>query len=142
MADQKFFVKAFRKGLRARQFNDSLTLRKPLSMEEIRTRAEKHIEVEEYQANQLEAKRQSGSCHTRPPSQGDQKGENKHPPKPKDYPLILTPLMQEKSADIYPKEAKVRKMEVNKQEWCKFHRAYGHATEDFCTLQEHIEKLI
>ncbi|RDX86850.1 hypothetical protein CR513_31764, partial [Mucuna pruriens] len=40
---QKFFVKAFQKGLR------------PASMEEIRVRAEKHIEVEEDQAERMEA---------------------------------------------------------------------------------------
>ncbi|RDX70822.1 hypothetical protein CR513_49887, partial [Mucuna pruriens] len=55
--DQKFFVKAFQKGLRAGQFSDSLALRKPPSMEEIRTRVEKHIEVKEDQADRLEAER-------------------------------------------------------------------------------------
>ncbi|RDX93645.1 hypothetical protein CR513_24064, partial [Mucuna pruriens] len=49
--DKKFFMKAFQKGLRVGQLSDSLTLRKPLSMEEIRTQVEKHIEVEEDQAN-------------------------------------------------------------------------------------------
>ncbi|RDX64712.1 hypothetical protein CR513_56695, partial [Mucuna pruriens] len=47
--DQKFFVKAFKKGLRAGPFNDALVLRRPTSMEEIRARAEKHVEVEEDQ---------------------------------------------------------------------------------------------
>ncbi|RDX65184.1 hypothetical protein CR513_56178, partial [Mucuna pruriens] len=53
--DQKFFMKAFQKGLRVGQFNDSMALRKPLSMEETRTRVEKHIKVEEDQADRLEA---------------------------------------------------------------------------------------
>ncbi|RDX88256.1 hypothetical protein CR513_30179, partial [Mucuna pruriens] len=47
--NQKFFVKAFQKGLRARLFSDALALKKPASMEEIRARAEKHVEVEEDQ---------------------------------------------------------------------------------------------
>ncbi|RDX88588.1 hypothetical protein CR513_29803, partial [Mucuna pruriens] len=47
--DQKFFVKAFQKGLRAGPFSDALALRKPASMEEIHARAEKHVEVEEDQ---------------------------------------------------------------------------------------------
>ncbi|RDX98076.1 hypothetical protein CR513_19057, partial [Mucuna pruriens] len=55
--DQKIFVKAFQKGLRAGQFSDSLALRKPLSMKEIRSRVEKHIEVEEDQADRLKAER-------------------------------------------------------------------------------------
>ncbi|RDX77434.1 hypothetical protein CR513_42449, partial [Mucuna pruriens] len=53
--DQKFFVKAFQKGLRAGPFSDALALRRPANMEEIRARAEKHIEVEEDQAERMEA---------------------------------------------------------------------------------------
>ncbi|RDY08263.1 hypothetical protein CR513_07522, partial [Mucuna pruriens] len=46
---QKFFVKAFQKGLRAGPFSDALALRKPVSMEEICIRAEKHVEMQEDQ---------------------------------------------------------------------------------------------
>ncbi|RDX83778.1 hypothetical protein CR513_35280, partial [Mucuna pruriens] len=53
--DQTIFVKAFQKGLRADLFSDVLALRRPASMEEIRVRAEKHIEVEEDQAERMEA---------------------------------------------------------------------------------------
>ncbi|RDX77060.1 hypothetical protein CR513_42877, partial [Mucuna pruriens] len=52
--DQKFFVKAFQKGLRAGPFSDALALRKPTNMEEIRARTEKHVEMEE---DQLERRR-------------------------------------------------------------------------------------
>ncbi|RDX78451.1 hypothetical protein CR513_41271, partial [Mucuna pruriens] len=45
--DQKFFVKAFQKGLRVGPFSDALSLQKPVSMEEIHVRAEKHVEMEE-----------------------------------------------------------------------------------------------
>ncbi|RDX69457.1 hypothetical protein CR513_51431, partial [Mucuna pruriens] len=51
--DQKFFIKAFQKGLRASPFSDSLALKRPSSMAEIRARAEKHIEVEEDQAERI-----------------------------------------------------------------------------------------
>ncbi|RDX97029.1 hypothetical protein CR513_20247, partial [Mucuna pruriens] len=140
-ANKAKHLEAFQKGLRVGQFSDSLELRNPLSMEEIRTRAEKHIEVEEDQADRLEV-RQSSSRNTRP--------ENKYPSKPKDYPLTLTPL-HEKRAQIlrdiyhthllkYPKEAKGRRMGANKQEWCEFHKAY--ATKECRTLQEQIDKLI
>ncbi|RDX78899.1 hypothetical protein CR513_40749, partial [Mucuna pruriens] len=47
--DQKNFVKAFQKGLRAGPFCDALALRKPSNMDEIHARAEKHVEVEEDQ---------------------------------------------------------------------------------------------
>ncbi|RDX61758.1 hypothetical protein CR513_59984, partial [Mucuna pruriens] len=55
--DQKFFMKAFQKGLRVNPFSDALALRRPSSMEEIRARAEKHIKVEEDQMEQIEAER-------------------------------------------------------------------------------------
>ncbi|RDY03051.1 hypothetical protein CR513_13392, partial [Mucuna pruriens] len=82
----------FQKGLRMGQFSDSLTLRKPLTMEEIRAWAEKHIEVD-----LLEVERQPSAGDTRPTL----KGENKYPTKPKDYPLTLTPL-HEKRTQILP----------------------------------------
>ncbi|RDX65347.1 hypothetical protein CR513_56005, partial [Mucuna pruriens] len=44
--DQKFFVKAFQKGLRVGLFSDALALQKPTSMEEICVKAEKHVENE------------------------------------------------------------------------------------------------
>ncbi|RDY13817.1 hypothetical protein CR513_01211, partial [Mucuna pruriens] len=82
--DQKFFVKAFQKGLRARQFSDSLALRKP---------QKKHIEVEEDQTDRLEAERQPIAGDTRPPL----KGENKYSAKSKEYPLTLTPLREKRA---------------------------------------------
>ncbi|RDX60414.1 hypothetical protein CR513_61441, partial [Mucuna pruriens] len=54
--NQKFFVKAFHKGLRVGQFNDSLELRRLASMEEIRAWAKKHFEAEEDLADWLKAK--------------------------------------------------------------------------------------
>ncbi|RDY01231.1 hypothetical protein CR513_15469, partial [Mucuna pruriens] len=48
--DQNIFIKAFQKGLKASSFSDSLALRRPTNMDEIRVRAEKHVEVEEDQA--------------------------------------------------------------------------------------------
>ncbi|RDX90310.1 hypothetical protein CR513_27839, partial [Mucuna pruriens] len=88
---QKLPSPAFQKGLRASQFNDSLALRKPVSMEEIRTRVEKHIEVEKDKADWLEAERQLNTHDTQPAPQSGHRGEIKYQPKLKDYPLTLTP---------------------------------------------------
>ncbi|RDX83654.1 hypothetical protein CR513_35421, partial [Mucuna pruriens] len=55
--DQKFFIKAFQKGLKASPYSDSLALKRPTSMEEIRVRAKKHVEAEEDQAEWLEEER-------------------------------------------------------------------------------------
>ncbi|RDX69002.1 hypothetical protein CR513_51941, partial [Mucuna pruriens] len=57
--DQKFFVKAFSKGLRAGPFSDALALRKPVNMEEIRARAEKHVEMEEDQYERWRSERKA-----------------------------------------------------------------------------------
>ncbi|RDY09774.1 hypothetical protein CR513_05814, partial [Mucuna pruriens] len=62
--DQIFFVKAFQKGLRAGPFSDALALRRPVSMEEICVRAEKHVEVEEDRAKRMEVERTRGRRDT------------------------------------------------------------------------------
>ncbi|RDY02388.1 hypothetical protein CR513_14162, partial [Mucuna pruriens] len=65
--DQKFFVKAFQKGLRAGPFSDALALRKPINMEEIRARAEKHVEMEEDQCEWRRLERRSDRKEMRHP---------------------------------------------------------------------------
>ncbi|RDX66338.1 hypothetical protein CR513_54902, partial [Mucuna pruriens] len=57
--DKKFFVKAFQKGLRAGPFSDTLALRKPVNMEEIQVRAEKHVEMEEDQYERQRSERRT-----------------------------------------------------------------------------------
>ncbi|RDX82713.1 hypothetical protein CR513_36469, partial [Mucuna pruriens] len=141
--DQKFFVKAFQKGLRAGQFNDSLALRKPLTMKEIRARAEKHIE-----ADRLEVEKQPRIGDT----QLTQKGENMYRNKPKDYPLIFTPVREKRTQilnEIYHtnllkhlRDMKGWRLGPNTQEWCEFHRVYDHSIKDYQNLREEIERLI
>ncbi|RDY11618.1 hypothetical protein CR513_03685, partial [Mucuna pruriens] len=55
--DQKFFIKAFQKGLQAGPFSDSLALSLPASMIDIRARVEKHVEAEEDKEDQLQVER-------------------------------------------------------------------------------------
>ncbi|RDY05675.1 hypothetical protein CR513_10461, partial [Mucuna pruriens] len=64
--DQKFFVKAFQKGLRAGPFCDALALRRPSNMDEICASSEKHIEVEEDQLQRAEPDRHGNSHATLP----------------------------------------------------------------------------
>ncbi|RDX75765.1 hypothetical protein CR513_44322, partial [Mucuna pruriens] len=137
--DKKFFMKAFQKGLRVGQLSDSLTLRKPLTMEEIRARAKKHLE-----ADRLEVEKQPRIGDTRP----TQKGENRYPNKSKNYPLMFTPQNQILH-EIYhtnllkhPRDMKGQRLGPNTQEWCEFHKAYIHSTEDCRNQREEIERLI
>ncbi|RDX79446.1 hypothetical protein CR513_40129, partial [Mucuna pruriens] len=62
-------------GLKAGLFSDALALKRPSSMEEIRTQAEKHVEVEEDQAERLEAERVYGRKDSKRPAQ--RKGDPK-----------------------------------------------------------------
>ncbi|RDX66494.1 hypothetical protein CR513_54736, partial [Mucuna pruriens] len=55
--DKIFFIKSFQKGLKASPSSDSLALRRPTSMDEIRVRSEKHVEAEEDQAERMEEER-------------------------------------------------------------------------------------
>ncbi|RDX89002.1 hypothetical protein CR513_29341, partial [Mucuna pruriens] len=64
--DQKFFVKAFQKGLRLGPFSDALALQKPMSIEEIRVKAEKHIEMEESRFDKREAEHLNKEGRSRP----------------------------------------------------------------------------
>ncbi|RDY06335.1 hypothetical protein CR513_09687, partial [Mucuna pruriens] len=57
--------------LRVGPFSDALAIRRPVSMEEICVRAEKHVEVEEDKAERLEAKCTRGRRDTDRSSQQD-----------------------------------------------------------------------
>ncbi|RDX65434.1 hypothetical protein CR513_55907, partial [Mucuna pruriens] len=88
-------------GLRVGQFSDALALRRSLSMEEIRAHVEKHIEVEEDQADWLEAEGQPfGQIESRPEvPEGQQKREAKHSAQaqPRDNPQNFTPLKEKRT---------------------------------------------
>ncbi|RDY05218.1 hypothetical protein CR513_10969, partial [Mucuna pruriens] len=85
--DQKFFVKAFQKGLRAGPFSDALALRKPTNMEEIRARAEKHVDMEEdqYERRKSERKAEQKATKAHGPEEAINAGNLKYLriPKPK-----------------------------------------------------------
>ncbi|RDX81361.1 hypothetical protein CR513_37971, partial [Mucuna pruriens] len=156
--DQKFFVKTFQKGLRIGPFSDALALQKPTSMEEIRVRAEKHVEMEESRFEKREAEYLSKDGRSRPtrqrplliggrelPRRQNLEGRHEIPPK-------FTPL-KEKKAHImreichtrllnFPQAIGGKQMGKNTREWCDFHRAVGHSTEECWTLGAQLEGLV
>ncbi|RDX65934.1 hypothetical protein CR513_55364, partial [Mucuna pruriens] len=149
--DQKFFVKAFQKGLRAGPFSDALALRKPTNMEEIRERAEKHVEMEE---DQYERKKSERKVELKMTKANNTAKEDKRPMlmKPREPMQHFIPL-NEKRAQImheichtslleYPPEARGKVMGKEKSSLCDFHRAFGHTTEDCWGLKIQIEELI
>ncbi|RDX93804.1 hypothetical protein CR513_23893, partial [Mucuna pruriens] len=97
--DQKFFVKAFQKGLRVDPFSDALALRRPSTMEEICARAEKHVEVEEDQTKRLEVERLPNHKESKLGVQrAQQKGDAKRQTQAwtHDAPQIFTPLREKR----------------------------------------------
>ncbi|RDX77401.1 Retrovirus-related Pol polyprotein from transposon 17.6, partial [Mucuna pruriens] len=166
--DQKFFVKAFQKGLRAGPFCDALALRKPSNMDEIRARAEKHIEVEEDQLQRMEPDRHADNRATLPrdnvvssvakglkrpaPSQHTDDSKRHVRLQVQETPQSFTPL-KEKRAQIlheichtslldFPRDVRGRSMGPNADERCDFHRVVGHSTEECWTLWSQIERLV
>ncbi|RDX70757.1 hypothetical protein CR513_49966, partial [Mucuna pruriens] len=101
--DQKFFVKAFKKGLRIWPFSDALALQKPMSMEEIRVRSEKHIEMEESRFDKRESEHlnkegRSKSARERPPLiDGRDLYRKQGPDRRHEIPPKFTPLKEKKA---------------------------------------------
>ncbi|RDX73247.1 hypothetical protein CR513_47173, partial [Mucuna pruriens] len=143
--DQKFFVKAFQKGLRVGPFNNALALKKPVNMEEIRARAEKHVEMEEDQYGRRRSERKVERKEVRLASKAR---EDKRPvlARVNEQTQRFTPLT-EKRAQImhqichtslleYRPEARGKLMGKRKV------AAFGHTTEDCWALKTQIEKLV
>ncbi|RDX93751.1 hypothetical protein CR513_23945, partial [Mucuna pruriens] len=112
-----YFNNATVRGLRVGPFSDAMALRRSSSMEEIRARVEKHVEVEEDQIERLEAE-----CA----NHKDVKRSSHQRVDPKQF----------------PPEVKGRVMGPNKDGWCDFHRVFGHLTEECWSLKTQIEKLV
>ncbi|RDX77260.1 hypothetical protein CR513_42646, partial [Mucuna pruriens] len=156
--DQKFFVKAFQKGLRVGPFSDALALQKPMSMEEIRVKAEKHIEVEESRFDKRGAKHidrdRQGSSRPRPTRQQPRP----RPPRRQEYGMRqevltkFTPLKEKKGHIMreichtqllnFPQAAGGKQLGKNRREWCDFHRAVGHSTKECWTLGAQLEEMV
>ncbi|RDX80343.1 hypothetical protein CR513_39123, partial [Mucuna pruriens] len=156
--DQKFFVKVFQKGLRAGSFSDSLAFQRPMSMEEIHVRVEKHVEMEESRFDKREAEHLSKEGRPRPARERplliggwelhrrlDLDRRHEIPPK-------FTPLKEKKARIMweicharllnFPQAAGGKQMGKNRREWCDFHRATSHSMEECWTLGAQLEGLV
>ncbi|RDY04806.1 hypothetical protein CR513_11441, partial [Mucuna pruriens] len=149
--DQKFFVKAFQKGLRVGPFNDALALRRPVSMEEIRAHAEKHIKVEEDQIERREAERDLGHKESRCPAMAkeDRRPVQSRARDPAQHFTLLTKKRAQILREIshttlleFPEEAKGKVIGPDRASWCDFHRTFSHSTMECWILRTQIEKLV
>ncbi|RDX90999.1 hypothetical protein CR513_27068, partial [Mucuna pruriens] len=120
-------------------------------MEEIRARAEKHVEMEE---DQYERRRSEKKAERKEVRLAGKAREDKRPmlARANKQTQHFTPLI-EKRAQImheichtslleYPLEARGKLMGKEKSSWCDFHRAFGHTTEDCWALKTQIERLV
>ncbi|RDX78975.1 hypothetical protein CR513_40670, partial [Mucuna pruriens] len=149
--DQKFFVKAFQKGLRAGPFSDALALRKPTNMEEIRTRVEKDVDMEEDQYERRKSERKAEQKATKVSSKVKD-DKRPMPVKPCEQTQYFTPLNEKRTQIMheichtslldYPLEARGKVMGKERNSWCDFHRAFEHTTEDCWGLKTQIEGLV
>ncbi|RDX91698.1 hypothetical protein CR513_26280, partial [Mucuna pruriens] len=145
--DQKFFVKAFHKGLRVGPFSDALALQKPTSMEEIRLRAEKHIEMEENRFEKREAEHINRDGRPKPLNkQRPLLIGGRDPPRRHEVETGLEAQAKFPQAKFTPLKEKrshiLREIFHTRREWCDFHRAVGHSTEECWTLEAQIEGLV
>jgi hypothetical protein len=167
--NEDIFVMAFEKGLSSGTFSEALTLRKANSMNEIRMRAEKHIEAEEIAREKgsreirgrdppVEERRESmlkrlgrnGVPRNSKPERGD-RSEREAPPRVNSWDENFTPLTKKRSQIlkevmstqiIKRPPSNPRPMGDEAGQWCEYHRAYGHDTDNCRTLRMYIEKLI
>ncbi|RDX60862.1 hypothetical protein CR513_60965, partial [Mucuna pruriens] len=148
--DQIFFVKAFHKGLRASPFSDSLALKRPISMEEIQMRAEKHVEAKEDQAERLEEERsRNGGDDSRTPHRRvtDKPDLQKRPDNKrftqltKNRTQILKEICHTRLLH-FPSSSEGKILGNNRADWCDFHHTTGHSTKACWTLKTQIERLI
>ncbi|RDX90527.1 hypothetical protein CR513_27598, partial [Mucuna pruriens] len=156
--DQKFFIKAFQKGLKVGPFSDALALQKPVSMEEIRVRVKKHVEMEESRFDKREAEHVNMEGRSKPAKERLTlvNGRNSHcrqvPNKGYEIPPKFTPLMEKKAHIMreichmrllnFPQAAGGKLIGRNRREWCDFHKASGHSMEERWTLGAQLEGLI
>ncbi|RDX98499.1 Retrovirus-related Pol polyprotein from transposon 17.6, partial [Mucuna pruriens] len=128
-------------------------------MEEICLRAEKHIEMEENLFEKREAEHVNRDGRPRPTNKqqplliGGRDPPRRHEieTRPEAQPKF-TPLREKKTHILreicharllsFPQVAGGKQLGKNRKEWCDFHRAVGHSTEECWTLGAQIEGLV
>ncbi|RDY13112.1 hypothetical protein CR513_02003, partial [Mucuna pruriens] len=133
--NQKFFVKTFQKGLRVGPFSDSLALSRLASMTEIRARTEKYVEAEEdrlHVEKAMSVVRKKSAHGFQTNHQYILRGTSRA--------HILKEVYHLQLLDIPPPTQ--HQLGPSQDEWCEFHRARSHLTEECRLLKSQIEKLI
>ncbi|XP_027911682.1 uncharacterized protein LOC114170403 [Vigna unguiculata] len=143
----------FSYGLQPGVFADKISRKKPQTMEEMRERAAKFIQMEDMQEFRVKKREKEDAALTKPPVSRPSKPVTRPterrvpPPKFTTYTPLAVPrarILQEAfSADSLPAiRKKPPPPDADRSKHCQYHRSIGHTTEECHTLRDKIEELI
>jgi len=141
----------FSYGLQPGVFTDKISRKKPKTMEEMRERATKFIQMEDMQEFRVKKREKEDAAAPKPAAPRPNKplarpGEKK-PPKFTKYTPLAVPrarILQEAfSVESLPaSRKKPPPPDADGSKHCQYHRTIGHTTEECHTLRNKIEELI
>ncbi|XP_020202631.1 uncharacterized protein LOC109788346, partial [Cajanus cajan] len=145
--DERMAVIAFEKGLRSGAFDIALKRANCQTMSEVRAFALSHIKTEEGQISKRAAKsreaggrNKEGNKYLRPRSDRSKRCD-RYNLKEGNYRRQILHDVNSASLFEFP-AATERQLGPFKTDWCQFHRAHGHHTENCFVLGRQIERLI
>jgi len=140
----------FSYGLQPGVFADNISRKKPQTMEEMRERAAKFIQMEDMQEFRVKKREKEDAALPKPivprPSKPAARPTERKPPKFTTYTPLAVPrarILQEAfSIDSLPAIRKKPSPDADGSKHCQYHRTIGHTTEECHTLRDKIEELI
>ncbi|XP_020229084.1 uncharacterized protein LOC109810112 [Cajanus cajan] len=145
--DERMAVIAFQKGLRSGAFDITLERANCQTMSEGRAFALSHIKTEEGQISKRAAKSREEGNYRQADHGGRARGEWSRNNDEERFTPLNVPrrkiLHDVNSASLFEFPAATdRQLGPFKTDWCEFHRAHGHSTENCFILGRQIERLI
>jgi len=141
----------FSYGLQPGVFADKISRKKPKTMEEMRERAAKFIQMEDMQEFRVKKREKEDAAMAKPvaprPNKPLSRSSEKKPLKFTTYTPLAVPrarILQEAfSAESLPAaRKKPPPPDADGSKHCQYHRTIGHTTEECHTLRDKIEELI
>ncbi|XP_068486851.1 uncharacterized protein [Phaseolus vulgaris] len=142
--------------LRPGPFADNLCMQPADSLEELRKRAAKHMQLEELREFRNQARVEAGGerskeekdCQARPNQRNDRRRDNRDRPiRFSRYTSLTTErgifLDEALNAELIPPPRKVASpSNADRRKQCRYHQNVGHSTEECQALKDKIEELI
>ncbi|XP_073138638.1 uncharacterized protein [Henckelia pumila] len=153
MATTDLLISAFMQGLDTKDFLKSLIKRPPETYEELLSRAEKYVNMEEIQASQANVRKErpKSSKGSRIPNNNPKIERSSRPPLLGKF-TSFTPLSMSKTRALRicddrrltqrPSWTEKGPQNRESDKYCHFHKEYRHTTEDCRQLEQEIERII